>query len=118
MKRLKTEGFVSVEMGIPFSDLHFPTPSGKVELYSQTLAEQGLDPLPNYFPADDKGAAPPGLSIKESPPLTLLSAAAHHFTSSTFANQADLRLVSLASRSQRCCSPRCFGVTQRALASA
>ncbi len=90
LKRLKTEGFVSVEMGIPFSDLHFPTPSGKVELYSQTLAEQGLDPLPAYLPADDKEAVPPGLSIKESPPLTLLSAAAHHFTSSTFANQANL----------------------------
>ncbi|HHJ06884.1 MAG TPA: molybdopterin oxidoreductase family protein, partial [Anaerolineae bacterium] len=90
LERLKAEGWVAVEMGVPFSDLHFPTPSGKVELYSQTLAEQGLDPLPDYLPAEDKEAIPPGASIKESPPLILLSAAAHHFTSSTFANQADL----------------------------
>ena len=28
----------------------WPTPSGKIEIYSQTLAERGLDPLPSYTP--------------------------------------------------------------------
>ncbi len=90
LERLKSEGFVAIETGIPFSNLRFPTPSGKVELYSQTLAQRGLDPLPRYLPADDAAAVPPGVSVQQTPPLTLLSPAAHHFTSSTFANQADL----------------------------
>lgn len=35
---------------IAFSDLAFPTPSGKIELYSQEAARRwGVDPLPDYF---------------------------------------------------------------------
>lgn len=35
---------------IAFSDLAFPTPSGKIELYSQEAAQRwGVDPLPDYF---------------------------------------------------------------------
>ena len=33
----------------PFADGVFPTPSGKVELYSQKMADAGLDPLPGRF---------------------------------------------------------------------
>ena len=32
----------------PEADYRFPTPSGKIELYSQRLADQGFDPLPRY----------------------------------------------------------------------
>ncbi|MGH7718321.1 MAG: molybdopterin-dependent oxidoreductase, partial [Gemmatimonadaceae bacterium] len=32
----------------PFAEGGFPTPSGKCELYSQRMAEMGLDPLPAY----------------------------------------------------------------------
>ena len=32
----------------------FGTPSGKIEFYSQSMAEQGLDPLPNGEPSIDK----------------------------------------------------------------
>jgi len=35
----------------------FPTPSGKIELYSSLLAETGFDPLPRYEPIQDP---PPG----------------------------------------------------------
>lgn len=35
---------------VAFSDLAFPTPSGKIELYSQEAARRwGVDPLPDYF---------------------------------------------------------------------
>jgi len=38
-------------------DYHFPTPSGKIELFSDQLAEHGFDPMPRYTPPDP---APPG----------------------------------------------------------
>jgi formate dehydrogenase (coenzyme F420) alpha subunit len=48
----------------------FPSPSGKVELYSEAIASIGLDPLPNFVvPARDR-AEP---EIKSSYPLTLLT---------------------------------------------
>ncbi len=31
-----------------YEDYHFKTPSGKIEIYSQRLADAGFDPLPNY----------------------------------------------------------------------
>lgn len=36
--------------GIAHPDLQFPTPSGKLEFYSQTAANLGLPPLPEYQP--------------------------------------------------------------------
>lgn len=38
--------------------LSFDTPSGKIEIFSDTLAAAGFDPLPNYTPPED---APPGM---------------------------------------------------------
>lgn len=34
----------------PGEKVKFKTPSGKIELYSETLAKQGFDPLPKYTP--------------------------------------------------------------------
>ncbi len=68
----------------PFADLHFPTPSGKVELFSQTLADQGLDPFPGYVNSGDDAAAPDGLAAADA--LQLISGAAHHFVTSSLAN--------------------------------
>ncbi|WP_423225807.1 molybdopterin-containing oxidoreductase family protein [Candidatus Amarolinea aalborgensis] len=68
----------------PFADLHFPTPSGKVELFSQTLADQGLDPLPGYVNAGDDAAPPDGYATADA--LQLISGAAHHFVTSSLAN--------------------------------
>lgn len=33
---------------LPFAQGNFPTPSGKCEFYSQRMADDGYDPLPNY----------------------------------------------------------------------
>jgi len=42
----------------------FGTPSGKVELFSQTLADHGYDPLPTFTPLDE---------LSESYPFTLIT---------------------------------------------
>jgi anaerobic selenocysteine-containing dehydrogenase len=72
---------------VPFADGVFPTPSGKLEIYSEQLAAEGHDPLPDYVPSRDHDADETDLVQ----PLTMLSGAAHHFTSSTFGNQPTLR---------------------------
>jgi anaerobic selenocysteine-containing dehydrogenase len=70
---------------VPFADRRFPTPSGKVELWSATMAEMGVDPLPDYVVpaefANRNGQAE----------LVLISGASHHFVSSSMANQPSLR---------------------------
>ncbi len=90
LKQLKSEGSIplNLESTTPFANLQFPTPSGKVELYSQPMADEGLDPLPGWVPGEDD-ASPPNGSIN-SAPLNLLSGASHHFVSSSFAGQASL----------------------------
>ena len=95
LNQLKQENSVplTIEPDVPFADGRFPTPSGKVELYSQTMAEMGLDPLPFWddtvdFGGQDGARLNGQFPAEES--FTLLSPAAHHFTTSTFANQPDL----------------------------
>lgn len=94
-ERLKAEGAVSLslEHPVPFADGIFPTPSGKVELYSAAMAEAGLDPLPDWLPGGDDGSAdgePLDGQFPLGESLLLLSGAAHHFVSSSFANQSAL----------------------------
>ncbi len=59
LERLQKEGFVSlqVEPKIPFAGGRFPTPSGKMALFSQNMADQGLDPLPGWVAREDDGLA-------------------------------------------------------------
>jgi anaerobic selenocysteine-containing dehydrogenase len=64
----------------PFSDGVFPTPSGKAEFYSKTLAEKGLDAMPTFHaPRESRCHADPGM-------LEFLPRKAGHFMNSTFAN--------------------------------
>jgi anaerobic selenocysteine-containing dehydrogenase len=92
LERLKAEGTVPLSMPspIPFAGLHFPTPSGKVELYAQTLADIGLDPLPGWAGETDTVAPPASHTADQPGPLSLLTGAAHHFVTSSMANQAGL----------------------------
>lgn len=90
LDRLKTEHTIELqfEPTVPFADGIFPTPSGKVELFSQTMADMGLEPLPGFVEAVDEQP-----SVQQFPPasaLNLISGAAHHFVTSTFANQPNL----------------------------
>jgi anaerobic selenocysteine-containing dehydrogenase len=83
---------LKLESATPFADLRFPTPSGKVELFSQRLAESGHDPLPGWpDPAQVEWVeSTEETGEHSSPPLTLISGAAHHFVTSSMANQPSL----------------------------
>lgn len=63
-----------------------PTPSGKIELYSQRMAEAGLPPLPTYVPLVEgyDGERRPGTGSRY--PLMFISPPNHSFLNSTFAN--------------------------------
>ncbi len=90
LERLRREGTVPLHFedgddAVPFADGRFPTPSGKVELYSAQMAEQGLDPLPDYAPPAELAA-----HAEDDGRLVLISGAAHHFVSSSLANLPSL----------------------------
>jgi anaerobic selenocysteine-containing dehydrogenase len=90
MERLKASGYAPLnfeESGdVPFADLRFPTPSGKLELRCDALAADGLDPLPDWTPAREYAGWRPGIDER----LALVSGASHHFTSSSMANVPSL----------------------------
>ncbi len=90
LERLQAEGTVALsfteEADVPFADLNFPTPSGKLELRCDALAADGVDPLPQYEPPAEFAARP-----ANDTRLMLISSASHHFTSSSMANVASLR---------------------------
>jgi anaerobic selenocysteine-containing dehydrogenase len=94
LQRLKAGGAVplAVEESTPFAQGRFPTPSGKVELFSQTLADEGLDPLPGNFtqPPDDGNGPEPAQMRDPALSLSLITGASHHFVSSSLASQSGL----------------------------
>lgn len=71
---------------IAFADGRFPTPSGKVEFYSEAAARDGYDPLPTYEPAGESLDAPEAAALRERYPLMLVTPPAHEFLNTTFAN--------------------------------
>jgi anaerobic selenocysteine-containing dehydrogenase len=89
LERLRAEGSIRLnlpERYAPFADGHFPTPSGKCELYSERMEADGLDPLPTYLPPREDPRTRPDLAVRY--PLQLLSPPRPQFLNSTFANQA------------------------------
>jgi anaerobic selenocysteine-containing dehydrogenase len=92
LERLKAEGFVQLNVSAqaPFDGGRFPTPSGKLELSSQTLEQMGHDPLPGKFRLwEDDGAYRDPTELPQEA-LTLVSGASHHFVSSSLASQKGL----------------------------
>ncbi|GAB4264612.1 MAG: molybdopterin oxidoreductase family protein [Candidatus Promineifilaceae bacterium] len=91
---LKERGPVLLDLpDVPFADGRFPTASGKVALYCEGMAALGVDPLPAYVPATDSGQTdnvPLNGRFSPDSSLLMLTGAAHHFVSSTFANQPAL----------------------------
>jgi Anaerobic dehydrogenases, typically selenocysteine-containing len=87
LEALKERGWMKLNLPkdwAPFAQGGFPTPSGKCELYSQSLANQGFDPLPTFTPPAESRFSDPELAKKY--PLALLTPPAHHFLNTTFAN--------------------------------
>ncbi len=87
---LKAEGHIplafhreeEVENFLPWTSGPVPTPSGKIEFYSETLAAQGKDPLPGFVPPTESRW---GEGAKRFP-LEFLSRKADNYMNSTFAN--------------------------------
>ena len=84
--QLQAQGFASVRMpDAPFAEGGFPSPSGRCEFFSERLARQGLDGLPDYLPNHE----PAGASADY--PLAMISPPARNFLNSTFVNVTSLR---------------------------
>jgi anaerobic selenocysteine-containing dehydrogenase len=85
---LRTRGWAPLNLPgewLPYAEGGFPTPSGKCEFYSDTLAKRGLDPLPTHLPADEHPTENPKRA--EQYPLMLLTPkTALHFLNSSYAN--------------------------------
>jgi anaerobic selenocysteine-containing dehydrogenase len=75
------EAVPTFEPFLPFALGGFRTPSGKAELYSETLKAQGLDPVVEFRPPlESRHAKRNGL------PLELLARKADNFLNTTFSN--------------------------------
>ncbi len=86
-EQLKEQGWIRLnvpERFAPFADGGFLTPSGKCEFYSESLAAQGMDPLPCYIPPRESPATSTELASRY--PLQMISPPAHNFLNSSFAN--------------------------------
>ena len=87
---LKQKGWQKLNMpDAPFAEGGFPTPSGKCEFYSATMANDGLDPLPAYIAPYESVASNPVLAKRY--PLAMISPPARNFLNSTFVNVQSLR---------------------------
>ncbi|MGN7359212.1 molybdopterin-containing oxidoreductase family protein [Paenibacillus sp. SAF-054] len=87
LEALKEKRFVKLDMTPQASYLErLGTPSGKIELYSESMREAGLPPLPEYMPLQEgyDGLSRPGKD--EEHPLMFISPPNHNFLNSTFAN--------------------------------
>jgi len=83
---LLAQGFAPLPVAdAPFAHGGFPTPSGRCEFFSERLARQGLDGLPDHLPNHEA----PGSSARY--PLAMISPPARNFLNSTFVNVKSLR---------------------------
>jgi len=74
---------------LPFAEGGFPTPSGKAEFYSESLAAQGLDPVLAFVPPTESRHTPQARSY----PLELLARKADNFLNTTFTNLPDMQAM-------------------------
>ena len=80
LETLKDKGWVKLSLPeAPFAN-GFPTPSGRLEFYSEKMAADGLDPIAGYTPPYETTTS------DEQYPLCLIAPAAHYFLNSTFAD--------------------------------
>lgn len=81
-ERLKEHGFLKVKPAGPAARLSgLPTPSGRIELYSEAMAQAGLPPVPEYSPIREENGLP----------FLFVPAPNHSFLNSTFANQPRMK---------------------------
>ena len=90
LERLKREGWARLDVPTPFVPFAhgFRTKSGKLEFYSERMAEAGLDPVPAYTPPYE--AAQRDTELSRRYPLALIAPASHYFLNAMFANVPEL----------------------------
>jgi anaerobic selenocysteine-containing dehydrogenase len=85
-ERLREQGFVRAagfDAGTaPFAEGGFPTPSGKVELWSEAAKKDGVDPLVGYTPPVEVTDG----ELAKRFPFVLITPATRFFLNSTFAS--------------------------------
>jgi len=69
--------------GVVLGAGRFPTPSGKIEFFSEAMARDGFDPLPAYIPVAESPEASPDLHRKY--PLYFLTPSGKAILNATFA---------------------------------
>ncbi|HEU0104546.1 MAG TPA: molybdopterin oxidoreductase family protein [Vicinamibacteria bacterium] len=86
LEELKARGWMRLRYPDPFVPFAtgFPTPSGKLELVSERMAQAGLDPVAGYTPAHETSQRDTALA--RDYPLALVTPANHFFLNSLFAN--------------------------------
>ncbi|MBI2917082.1 MAG: molybdopterin-dependent oxidoreductase, partial [Chloroflexi bacterium] len=89
MDRLKREGVVDVEPSVPEISWDMPTPSGRIELYIESMLDLGLEPLPVHVPPVESPEGSPELARKY--PLEMLTSKFKLRPGSSYANQPELR---------------------------
>jgi anaerobic selenocysteine-containing dehydrogenase len=89
-ERLRAEHSIRIDVPRPFMPFAdgAPTPSGKVEFYSETLAGQGLPALPTYVPLSESATHP---EVGARYPLRCHVPPNRFFLNSSFSQSALLR---------------------------
>ncbi|HKN20824.1 MAG TPA: molybdopterin dinucleotide binding domain-containing protein, partial [Terracidiphilus sp.] len=90
MEALEREGHVPLAFHrtpeaqpfLPYTSGSVPTPSGKIEFFSETLAAAGLDGLPDFVPPVESRWS----EVAKNYPLELLARKNDNYMNSTFAN--------------------------------
>ena len=91
--RLEKEGHIRLNFGpgtpafLPFAQGNYGTPSGKAELYSETLKAQGLDPVAAFTAPDESRHSVQAKAF----PLELLARKADNFLNTTFCNVSSVQ---------------------------
>ncbi|SEA79226.1 Anaerobic selenocysteine-containing dehydrogenase [Desulfuromusa kysingii] len=89
-ERLVKEGATRINTpdspAVFFKDHKFPTPSGKIEFYSEQVAKHGLDPVPFYAaPLESRDGSP---KLHKKYPLVLLTGATKNLLSTQWSQEA------------------------------
>ena len=87
MAAVPTRSDTQASAFLPFACGGFRTPSGKAELYSETLKAQGLDPVAAFTPPRESRHGSNGHGL----PLELLARKSDNFLNSTFINVPSVR---------------------------
>jgi molybdopterin guanine dinucleotide-containing S/N-oxide reductase-like protein len=86
--RLEREGHVRLNVGapmgefLPFAQGPFPTPSGKIEFYTESLKQEGLDPVVTWIPPTESRHN----AKAKKYPLEMLARKADNHLNTTFCN--------------------------------